>query len=183
VNEVFRRPLSVGVEVDYVYGPTVEVLARATFTTARSEGPLQFTEYIDTRFPTFQSMSFARVSDYRAWTFEGGHRWRMGNGKRVSPFFGWLAGVAVIEPISISPDDPGAQPTAFYRRTTTPTAAASVGVMFRASRSAAIGIESGPRYQLNSGIGDRQSGSAIRRMASSGQRLSVPVTGVLRFAF
>jgi hypothetical protein len=55
VNEVYRRPLSVGVEVDYAYRPGADVVARVTFTSARSKGALRFTDYIDTRFPAFMS--------------------------------------------------------------------------------------------------------------------------------
>jgi hypothetical protein len=40
VNQVYRRPLSVGVEVDYAYRPGAEVVARVTFTSARSKGKL-----------------------------------------------------------------------------------------------------------------------------------------------
>jgi hypothetical protein len=183
-NKVYRRPISVGLEVVYTYGPGAEVITRVTFASARSKGPLEFSESII--LPSTRTTSVASFSDYRAWTFEGGHRWGGRDGKRVSPYLGALLGVAVVEPIStdarfVSFAGPG---SAFYKRTVTPTASVSVGVMFRATRAAAIGVESGLRYQdkLNPDPTNLRTGW-ITEETFSGWRLSVPVTGVLRFDF
>jgi hypothetical protein len=177
---VYRRSISVGAEVGYAFRPGSEIVGRVRYTSARSKGPVAFGEFIDLR-EGYRSTTFASFTSYRAWTFEGGHRWSWTTQSRVSPFVGGLVGIAVVEAIRTDTGFPLAAGS-FYKRTVTPKAAASIGIMFRATRGVAIGVESGLGYQhtLNPNLTDLVTGPWINEETFDGRRLSVPLTGIVR---
>jgi hypothetical protein len=123
-----------------------------------------------------------QFSDYRSVIIDGGLRHSFRDRRAVTPLVGVAGGIAIVNEIRHC-DLPSAAACGLTARSTVPTIAFLVGVSFPASRHVSVEAESGLRWQAR--LHAQSAGYDVLLLPDrvTGQRLSIPIAGAVRFRF
>lgn len=182
-REVQDAPVHLAVDIGYARWRSAEIMARIAFTSAASKGPFDYGDsWIRDTGKHFKLT--AVLSGYRAWTVQGGVRrvWRRG---AVDSYFGGLAGVTVVHPMTLQEiTDIRTIGGPFFARSVPLTLTGMVGIAVGISRRLSVGVESGVHYQAPLTVDAAASNYTIGPLNYYGlSRWSVPVTGTVRCRF
>jgi hypothetical protein len=129
----------------------------------------------------------AAFGDYTSYGMEAGMRYHFVPGARVAPYMSALAGFRRVEAIPGTFSVPAAgvtlSDTPFFDDSTVPVFGGDLGVLFGVSTRVSLGVEAGFRYHTDlSGI-EGLAGTGLENLNDAGNRWSMPVSAVVRFAF
>jgi hypothetical protein len=129
----------------------------------------------------------AAFGDYESWGVNGGMRFHMTPGARVSPYVGALAGIWHVGAIPGTFSVPAAgvtlADTPFFDTSIVPVFGGDVGVLFSVSSSVSVGVEGGLRYHTDLSQIEGLAGTGLENLNDAGSGWSVPIAGVVRVGF
>ena len=181
-SDVFKPAFVVGGELGVAVSTRNEMFGRVRF--LRGEGrTTAFGESIN-RSPPGTRINMARFSDYRAVAVEGGVRHAFREGGHLTPFITATGGITFVDAIESDRycrlDAPEC---ALTSRSTVPALAFLAGVSYPLAPFAVVEAETGLRWQK--GLGGNTSGLSVGFLedAFTGRRISIPISGAIRFRF
>jgi hypothetical protein len=129
----------------------------------------------------------AAFGDYTSYGVDAGMRYHFVPGARVAPYAAALAGFRRVEAIPGTFSVPAAgvalSDTPFFDDSTVPVFGGDVGVLFALSPRVSLGVEGGVRYHTDLSDVEGLAGTGLENLNDAGSRWSVPISGVVRFAF
>jgi hypothetical protein len=129
----------------------------------------------------------AAFGDYTSWGANGGMRFHMAPGSRVSPYIAALAGIWRVDAIPGTFSVPAAgvtlANTPFFDNSIVPVFGGDVGVLFGVSNRVSLGVEGGLRYHTGLSQIEGLAGTGLENLNDAGSGWSVPISGVVRFGF
>jgi hypothetical protein len=129
----------------------------------------------------------AAFGDYTSWGANGGMRFHMTPGARVSPYIAALAGVWRVDAIPGTFSVPAAgvtlADTPFFDDSIVPVFGGDVGVLFGVSSRVSLGVEGGLRYHTGLSQLEGLAGTGLENLNDAGSGWSVPISGVVRVGF
>jgi len=129
----------------------------------------------------------AAFADYTTYGMDGGMRYHFVPGARVAPYVSALAGFRRVDAIPGTFSVPAANvtlsDTPFFDDSTVPVFGGDVGVLFALSPRFSLGVETGVRYHTDLSDIEGLAGTGLENLNDAGSRWSVPIAGVVRFAF
>jgi len=177
-GDVYRQAWRIGGEVSRAIDQTVDVLARLSYTQARSRGPVELREV--TYYP-YRSTTITTFSDYRTMTIEGGLRFQFGSLGAVRPSVGLVGGLSIIQRITIDPPVTLPASNTLLARAVVPTFGVIAGASFAVRPTLHLCVETGLRFQAEPDSGS--TGDYYVDHGLDGSRLSVPLVGTVQFRF
>lgn len=129
----------------------------------------------------------AAFGNYTSYGMDGGMRYHFVPGARVAPYVSALAGFRRVEAIPGTFSVPAAgvtlRDTPFFDDSTVPVFGGDLGVLFGVSPRVSLGFETGVRYHTDLSDLEGLAGTGLENLNDAGSRWSVPISGVVRFAF
>lgn len=129
----------------------------------------------------------ASFGDYTSYGVDAGMRYHFTPDASVSPYVAALAGFRRIEAIPGTFSVPAAnvtlRDTPFFDDSTVPVFGGDVGVLVGVTRLLSLGVEAGVRYHTDLEQVEGLTGTGLENLNDSGSGWSVPISGVVRFAF
>ena len=129
----------------------------------------------------------AAFADYTSFGLDAGMRYHLAPDAAINPYVSALAGFRRVEAIPGTFSVPAAgvtlRDTPFYDDSTVPVFGGDVGVLFAASPRIGLGMEVGFRYHTDLSQIEGLAGTGLENLNDAGSRWSVPISGVVRFAF
>jgi hypothetical protein len=129
----------------------------------------------------------AAFDDYTSYGMDGGIRYHFVPGARIAPYVSALAGFRRVDAISATFSVPAAgvtlPDTPFYDDSTVPVFGGDAGVLFGVAPRVGFGVEVGVRYHTDLTELEGLAGTGLENLNDAGDRWSVPISAVLRFAF
>jgi hypothetical protein len=129
----------------------------------------------------------AAFGDYTSWGANGGMRFHLMPGARVSPYIAALAGVWRVDAIPGTFSVPAAgvtlSDTPFFDTSLVPVFGGDLGVLFGVSPRVSLGVEGGLRYHTGLSQIEGLAGTGLENLNDAGSGWSVPISGVVRFGF
>ena len=129
----------------------------------------------------------ASFGDYTSYGLDAGVRYHMAVDSRVTPYVSALAGFRRVDAIPGTFSVPAAgvtlRDTPFFDESTVPVVGGDLGLLFAVSPRVSVGVEGGLRYHSDLEEIEGLAGTGLENLNDAGSRWSVPVSGVVRFAF
>jgi hypothetical protein len=129
----------------------------------------------------------AAFGDYTSWGANGGMRFHLTPGARVSPYVAALAGIWRVDAIPGTFSVPAAgvtlADTPFFDTSIVPVFGGDVGVLFAVSPRVSLGVEGGLRYHTDLSQIEGLAGTGLENLNDAGSGWSVPISGVVRVGF
>jgi hypothetical protein len=129
----------------------------------------------------------AAFGDYTSYGMDAGVRYHFTPDARAVPYVSALAGFRRVEAIPGTFTVPAAgvtlRDTPFFDESTVPVFGGDLGVLFAVSSRVSLGVEGGIRYHTDLAEVEGLAGTGLENLNDAGSRWSVPISGVLRFAF
>lgn len=186
-TDVYETPMVIGFTGAYGLFDGGEIFGglRYTHATAKSTSGITYNVAGNINGTAFSAgaTSTIKPSDFQAFSLDIGYRqfFRMGS---FFPYAGVYGGVLRTSAIDITETLAGVTGTArLYDETFTPTLGLQLGVTYNLAPAAAIGLETGLRYNFGLRGQDRDLAAGFRSVNDAGERLSIPLTATARLAF
>lgn len=129
----------------------------------------------------------ASFGDYTSYGMDAGMRYHLALDSRVTPYVSALAGFRRVEAIPGTFSVPAAgvtlSDTPFFDDSTVPVFGGDLGMLFAISPRVRLGVEGGLRYHTDLQQLEGLAGTGLENLNDGGSRWSVPISGVVRFAF
>lgn len=129
----------------------------------------------------------ATFGDYTSYGLDAGMRYHFRPDAEMSPYVTALAGFRRVEAIPGTFSVPAAgvtlRDTPFFDDSTVPVFGGDVGVLFALSPRFSLGAEGGLRYHTDLAQVEGLAGTGLENLNDAGSNWSVPISGVVRFAF
>jgi hypothetical protein len=129
----------------------------------------------------------ASFGDYTSYGMDAGMRYHFALDSRVTPYVSALAGFRRVEAIPGTFSVPAAgvtlAETPFFDDSTVPVFGGDLGMLFAISPRVRLGVEGGLRYHTDLEQIEGLAGTGLENLNDGGSRWSVPISGVVRFAF
>lgn len=173
-NPSFRGQLALG----YGVGAQTELLLRGTYYKMSSE-----TLQVGTVAGLALNADFA---EYKEWGVEAGIRRYFATG-RLKPYAALTAGLRSVSELPATFSVPAASvvlsDVPFYDKSTVGVFGADLGLSYDLTENAAIGLETGPRYQTKPSGLNGLAGTGLEAINDSGSRWSMPILATITFRF
>jgi hypothetical protein len=171
----FRGQLAIG----YGVGPTSEVFLRGSYYKMKSE-----TLQVGTVAGLALNADFA---EYEEWGAELGYRYYFRADKPFKLYVAAVAGLRFVSELPSTFSVPAAgvvlSDVPFYDSSTVGVFGADLGFSFDLSKSVALGLETGPRYQTGPSDLEGLAGTGLEPINDTRSRWSMPVVATLSFRF
>ena len=129
----------------------------------------------------------ASFGDYTSYGLDAGMRYHLATDSRMTPYVSALAGFRRVEAIPGTFSVPAAgvtlRDTPFFDDSTVPVFGGDLGLLFAVSPRVSLGVEGGLRYHSDLEEIEGLAGTGLENLNDAGSRWSVPISGVVRFAF
>jgi hypothetical protein len=129
----------------------------------------------------------AAFGDYTSYGVDAGMRYHFAPDARVNPYVAALAGFRRVDAIPGTFSVPAAgvtlPNTPFFDDSTVPVFGGDLGVLFPVTPWISLGFEGGVRYHTDLQDVEGLAGTGLENLNDAGSGWSVPVSGVVRFAF
>ena len=129
----------------------------------------------------------AAFGDYTSYGVDAGMRYHIAPDARVNPYVAALAGFRRVDAIPGTFSVPAAgvtlRDTPFFDDSTVPVFGADAGVLFPVTSRISLGVEAGLRYHTDLQDVEGLASTGLENLNDAGRGWSVPVSGVVRFAF
>ena len=129
----------------------------------------------------------AKFDDYKDWTLEGGVRYYFAPETSFNPYVSGVIGIRNMSAIAGNFSVPDVNVTfdnvGFYAESTVFMWGIDVGAQWKISRSAAVGVETGFRWQAKPGEIEGFAGTGLENINDAGSRIAFPILGTLTFFF
>jgi hypothetical protein len=129
----------------------------------------------------------ASFGDYTSYGVDAGMRYHFAPDARIVPYVSALAGLRRIEAIPGTFSVPAAgvvlPDTPFFDDSLVPAFGGDLGVLVAVSSRVSVGVEGGVRYHTELSEIEGLAGTGLENLNDAGNRWSVPISGVVRFAF
>lgn len=186
-DEVYDEFYGLALQVNYGLSDRADVFGRLTYSTGNADALQVGNAIVDA--PVSATLPIiGSFDDYEAFGIEAGARYFFPDMGGIVPYVGGAVGLQFVDEITATFTVPGTAirlpDTAFYEETTAVSLALNVGAFVPLDDTAAIGIETGVRYQTDLEDDDSALGGlGLAAINDEGERWSVPVTVRLRYRF
>jgi hypothetical protein len=178
-GDVFDPGIGWRAAVGYGVTPNVEIFG--DFTWGRAESS-------ELSVGTVASLDLrAAFGEYSTYGVDGGMRYHFAPSATINPYVTALAGFRRVDAIPGTFSVPAAGVTIpdvpFFDDSFVPVFGGDVGVLFAVSPRMSVGFEGGIRYHTDLSQTEGLAGTGLENLNDAGSGWSVPISGVVRFAF
>lgn len=177
-NDVYSPSFRGQLSLAYGIGPQSELLLRGTYYKKSSD-----TLQVGNVAGLVLNADFAQ---YKEWGVEAGIR-RYFSTARLKPYAAVTAGLRSVRELPSTFSVPAAavvlSDVPFYDRSTVGVFGADLGLVYDITENAAIGLETGPRYQTKPSRLDGLAGTGLEAINDSASRWSMPILATVTFRF
>jgi hypothetical protein len=192
-DDVYDRPVSIGVNVNYGLSSSAEVFGGIHSTFARSDEfdaiNIDAAGTIDGTAVALNTVVTGEFDDYHELGIDGGYRHFFRPGKRLRPYISGSVGLKHVDYIELDlihkSTDTKIDDIKFYDTSTTYTLGLGLGFRYDASPNIAIGMETGLKYagDLDEDDGDISGARSFADTNNSGDKLDIPLMARINIAF